>query len=51
MVLAAGEAGAWLGARFLAATEAGAHPRYVVALLAARPPDTVRGRGRRLRAR
>ena len=32
-----------MGTRFLAAPEADAHPRYVEALMAARPADTVYG--------
>jgi nitronate monooxygenase len=39
-VLAAGAAGARLGTRFLAARESGAHPEYVLALLAAGPEST-----------
>jgi NAD(P)H-dependent flavin oxidoreductase YrpB (nitropropane dioxygenase family) len=39
-VLAAGAAGARLGTRFVAASESGAHPRYVEALLAADAADT-----------
>jgi nitronate monooxygenase len=39
-VLAAGAAGARLGTRFLAASESGAHPEYVLALLAAGPEST-----------
>jgi NAD(P)H-dependent flavin oxidoreductase YrpB (nitropropane dioxygenase family) len=42
-VLAAGADGARLGTRFIAATESDAHPRYVEALIAARPEDTVLG--------
>src|SRR5215218_2174846 len=41
-VLAAGADGARIGTRFVAAEEAEAHPRYVEALIAARPADTVR---------
>ena len=41
-VLAAGADGARIGTRFVAAEEAEAHPRYVEALIAARPIDTVR---------
>jgi len=41
-VLAAGADGARIGTRFVAAEEAEAHPRYVEALIAARPTDTVR---------
>ena len=41
-VLAAGADGARIGTRFVAAEEAEAHPRYVDALIAARPTDTVR---------
>jgi NAD(P)H-dependent flavin oxidoreductase YrpB (nitropropane dioxygenase family) len=40
-VLAAGADGARIGTRFVAAEEAGAHPEYVRALIAARPGDTV----------
>jgi NAD(P)H-dependent flavin oxidoreductase YrpB (nitropropane dioxygenase family) len=40
-VLAAGAAGARIGTRFLAATEADAHAAYVAALIAARAGDTV----------
>lgn len=40
-VLAAGAAGARLGTRFLAATEANVHPEYLSRLLAARAEDTV----------
>src|SRR5215211_35085 len=39
--LAAGADGARIGTRFVAAEEAEAHPRYVEALIAARPADTV----------
>jgi nitronate monooxygenase len=39
-VLAAGAAGARVGTRFLAASESGAHPEYVLALLAAGPEST-----------
>jgi NAD(P)H-dependent flavin oxidoreductase YrpB (nitropropane dioxygenase family) len=39
-VLAAGAAGARLGTRFIAAEESGAHPEYVLALLAAGPEST-----------
>jgi nitronate monooxygenase len=42
-VLAAGADGARVGTRFVAAIEADAHPRYVEALIAARPEDTVLG--------
>jgi NAD(P)H-dependent flavin oxidoreductase YrpB (nitropropane dioxygenase family) len=41
-VLAAGADGARIGTRFVAAEEAEAHPRYVDALIAARPTDTLR---------
>ena len=41
--LAAGAAGARMGTRFIAAAESDAHPRYVDALIAARPADTVYG--------
>ena len=41
-VLAAGADGARIGTRFVAAEEAEAHPRYVEALIASRPSDTVR---------
>jgi len=41
-VLAAGADGARIGTRFVAAEEAEAHPRYVEALIAARPTDTLR---------
>ena len=41
-VLAAGADGARIGTRFVAAEEAEAHPRYVEALIAASPMDTVR---------
>jgi NAD(P)H-dependent flavin oxidoreductase YrpB (nitropropane dioxygenase family) len=41
-VLAAGADGARIGTRFVAAEEAEAHPRYVEALIAANPTDTVR---------
>jgi nitronate monooxygenase len=41
-VLAAGADGARIGTRFVAAEEAEAHPRYVEALIAAKPTDTVR---------
>jgi NAD(P)H-dependent flavin oxidoreductase YrpB (nitropropane dioxygenase family) len=40
-VLAAGADGARIGTRFAAATEAGAHPEYVQALIGARARDTV----------
>jgi nitronate monooxygenase len=40
-VLAAGAAGARVGTRFLAATESGAHPSYVQALMSAEAQDTV----------
>jgi nitronate monooxygenase len=39
-VLAAGAAGARIGTRFLATSESGAHPEYVMALLAAGPEST-----------
>lgn len=39
-VLALGAAGAWMGTRFVAAEETGAHPDYVARLLAARETDT-----------
>jgi nitronate monooxygenase len=39
--LAAGADGVRVGTRFVAATEAGAHPEYVEALIAARAQDTV----------
>src|SRR4051812_7993287 len=42
-VLAAGADGARVGTRFVAAAESDAHPRYVAALIAARPEDTVLG--------
>jgi nitronate monooxygenase len=41
-VLAAGADGVRIGTRFVAAEEAEAHPRYVEALIAASPTDTVR---------
>jgi nitronate monooxygenase len=41
-VLAAGADGVRIGTRFVAAEEAEAHPRYVEALIAAGPMDTVR---------
>jgi nitronate monooxygenase len=41
-VLAAGADGVRIGTRFVAAEEAEAHPRYVEALIAARPTDTLR---------
>jgi nitronate monooxygenase len=41
--LAAGADGVRVGTRFAAAEEAGAHPRYVDALIHARPADTVLG--------
>jgi nitronate monooxygenase len=41
-VLAAGADGARIGTRFVAAEEAEAHPRYVEALIASQPADTVR---------
>jgi NAD(P)H-dependent flavin oxidoreductase YrpB (nitropropane dioxygenase family) len=41
-VLAAGADGARIGTRFVAAEEAEAHPRYVEALIASQPSDTVR---------
>jgi len=40
-VLAAGAAGARVGTRFVAATESGAHPAYVQALMSAEAQDTV----------
>ncbi len=40
-VLAAGASGVRVGTRFIAATEAGAHPEYVKALIASEPEDTV----------
>jgi NAD(P)H-dependent flavin oxidoreductase YrpB (nitropropane dioxygenase family) len=40
-VLAAGADGARMGTRFVVAAESDAHPRYVAALIAARPGDTV----------
>ena len=40
-ILAAGAAGARVGTRFLAAAEAGAHPTYVQALIAAEAKDTI----------
>jgi enoyl-[acyl-carrier protein] reductase II len=43
-VLAAGAAGARLGTRFVAAAESDAHPRYVEALIAAGPEDTLLSR-------
>ena len=42
-VLALGAAGAWLGTRFAASVEAGAHPDYLDRLIAARESDTVYG--------
>jgi NAD(P)H-dependent flavin oxidoreductase YrpB (nitropropane dioxygenase family) len=39
-VLAAGAAGARIGTRFIAATESGAHPEYVAAVLRAGPGST-----------
>jgi NAD(P)H-dependent flavin oxidoreductase YrpB (nitropropane dioxygenase family) len=39
-VLAAGAAGARIGTRFLATPESGAHPEYVLAVLAAGPEST-----------
>lgn len=39
--LAAGADGVRMGTRFVAAAESGAHPRYVEALIAARPEDTI----------
>jgi nitronate monooxygenase len=39
--LTAGAAGVRVGTRFVAATEAGAHPTYVAALIGARAEDTV----------
>lgn len=41
--LAAGADGVRVGTRFVASEEAGAHPRYVDALIAATPRDTVYG--------
>jgi nitronate monooxygenase len=41
-VLAAGAAGVRMGTRFIAATEANAHPDYVKALIGARAEDSVR---------
>jgi NAD(P)H-dependent flavin oxidoreductase YrpB (nitropropane dioxygenase family) len=41
--LAAGADGVRVGTRFTAAAEAEAHPRYVAALIAAQPEDTVYG--------
>jgi len=41
-VVAAGADGARIGTRFVAAEEVEAHPRYVEALIAAQPADTVR---------
>jgi NAD(P)H-dependent flavin oxidoreductase YrpB (nitropropane dioxygenase family) len=41
-VLAAGADGVRIGTRFVAAEEAEAHPRYVEALIAAKPTDTLR---------
>jgi NAD(P)H-dependent flavin oxidoreductase YrpB (nitropropane dioxygenase family) len=41
-VLGAGAAGVRMGTRFIAATEANAHPDYVKALIAARAEDSVR---------
>ena len=41
--LAAGADGVRVGTRFVAAEEAEAHPRYIAALIAARPEDTVHG--------
>ena len=41
-VLAAGADGARIGTRFVAAEEADAHPRYIEALIAANPTDTLR---------
>lgn len=41
--LAAGADGVRVGTRFAASEEAGAHPRYVDALIRARPADTVLG--------
>lgn len=40
-VLAARASGVGVGTRFIAATEAGAHPEYVKALIASEPEDTV----------
>jgi len=40
-VLAAGAGGARMGTRFLAATEANVHPRYLQQILAAGPEDTI----------
>jgi NAD(P)H-dependent flavin oxidoreductase YrpB (nitropropane dioxygenase family) len=42
-VLAAGADGVRVGTRFAASDEAGAHPRYIDALIAARPDETVLG--------
>jgi NAD(P)H-dependent flavin oxidoreductase YrpB (nitropropane dioxygenase family) len=39
-VLAAGASGARLGTRFVASSESGAHPEYVLAVLAAGPEST-----------
>ena len=39
--LAAGASAVRVGTRFIAAVESGAHPRYVDALIAARPEDTI----------
>jgi len=41
--MALGAAGAWIGTRFLASTEAAIHPRYRDRLLAAKETDTVYG--------
>jgi nitronate monooxygenase len=43
-MLAAGADGARMGTRFVAAAKSDAHPRYVEALIAARPADTLYGR-------
>ena len=40
-ILAAGADGVRVGTRFIAATEAGAHPEYVKALIAGEPEDTI----------
>src|ERR687889_1605600 len=42
-MLAAGADGVRIGTRFVAAAESDAHPRYLEALIAARPEDTVYG--------
>ena len=39
--LAAGADGVRVGTRFVAATEAAAHPEYVAALIASQPQDTI----------